>query len=293
MSLARHVAVLWRFRAVMVVGLLLGLLLAILASYKPAFDGGPKFEPRGSEKWTSDSALLVTQPGFPEGRVVLPTAAGAGTAGAAGAAAAAPVEKKGAIKFADPNRFTFLADFYTQLAGSDQVRRRVPGKPKPEQIQVSLVPGTAGTPVLPIIKLTTNAGTAPAAKALNVAMMRALRSELAAAQAQNGIAAGDRVQLASFNAASTPVLTAARSRTASILALMLAIVGSIAVAHILASLRPAPEAEGEQLDELYDPWDGDEPVALAPDARPRNGSDEAVHLESKGPREVSGMWTSR
>jgi hypothetical protein len=293
MSLARHAAVLWRFRAVMVVGLLLGLLLAILASYKPTFSGGPKLEPRGSETWTSDSALLVTQPGFPEGRVVLPTAAGAGAAGAAGAGAAAPVEKKGAIKFADPNRFTFLADFYTQMAGSDQVRRRIPGKPKPEQIQVSLVPGTAGTPVLPIIKLTTNAGTAAAARALNVAMMQALRSELAAAQAKNGIAAGDRVQLASFNAASTPILTAARSRTASILALMLAIIGSIAVAHILASLRPGTEAEGEPLGEVYDPWNGDGPVALAPDARPRNGSAEAVALEPEGSREVSGMWIPR
>src|SRR4051812_9484951 len=73
MSLARHAVLLWRYRAVAATGLLLGAALAFLATYKVTFDGGPSLVARGSYAYTSESSLLVTQEGFPEGRVVLPS----------------------------------------------------------------------------------------------------------------------------------------------------------------------------------------------------------------------------
>ena len=70
MNLSRHAAVLWRFRRVTAVGVFVGIFLAIFASYRIGSGG---LTPRGSETWTAVSSILVTQPGFPEGRVTLPT----------------------------------------------------------------------------------------------------------------------------------------------------------------------------------------------------------------------------
>ena len=69
MDLARHAGVLWRYRWVTAGGILLGIVLAVLASYQVTTSG---LEPRGSSTYTSESQLLVTQVGFPEGRSVLP-----------------------------------------------------------------------------------------------------------------------------------------------------------------------------------------------------------------------------
>jgi hypothetical protein len=48
MNLATHAAVLWRYRAVTITGLVLGIVLAVLAAYQVGWDGGPKLTPRGS-----------------------------------------------------------------------------------------------------------------------------------------------------------------------------------------------------------------------------------------------------
>ena len=74
MDLAQHAAVLWRFRAVVAGGLVLGIVLAVLAAYQL-----PSFTPRGSETWSSDRPSLVTQAGSRGPRV--PTLAGAPAGG--------------------------------------------------------------------------------------------------------------------------------------------------------------------------------------------------------------------
>src|SRR3954462_6674522 len=109
MNLARHTAVLWRFRVVTIAGVVLSLGLALLASYSISSSG---IAPRGESTWSSDSSLLVTQPGFPEGRVAFPEAPEAKT-DATGKVATLPKDQ---LLFADPNRFGALADLYSQLA---------------------------------------------------------------------------------------------------------------------------------------------------------------------------------
>src|SRR4051794_28696911 len=124
MDLRRHAAVLWRFRAVTAAGLVLAVVLAVLASYRPVWDGGPGLERRGSDRWSSASSLLVTQPGFPEGRVVLPTPeTGAATTSKPPAGAG---KASGQDQFADPSRFMALADLYSQLLTSDLILDRTP-----------------------------------------------------------------------------------------------------------------------------------------------------------------------
>ena len=96
MDLAQHAAVLWRFRAVVTGGLVLGIVLAVLAAYQL-----PSMTPRGSETWSSESSLLVTQAGFPEGRSTLPTDGTGEVGGGTGSGG-----QSGQLEFADPDRLS-------------------------------------------------------------------------------------------------------------------------------------------------------------------------------------------
>ena len=247
MNLARHAAVLWRFRLVTAIGLLLGIALAIFATYQV-----PSMKPRGAETWSSQSSLLVTQPGFPEGRVILPTpivtdANGDGQ----------PDEQKDEQQeFADPGRFTMLADLYAQLAVSDQVLSRVPERPAPAQIQAMTVQSTSGAITLPVIQLTTMAESPAAAQTLNVHMVEALRGHLEQEQASNDITRDERVQLTMISRPTLPFMVSGPSKTGAILALMLCLIGTVAVTHLLEALanRKAAAASDEVVSEFVDPW---------------------------------------
>ena len=245
MDLAQHAAVLWRFRAVVAGGLVLGTLLAVLAAYQL-----PSLTARGSESWSSTSSLLVTQAGFPEGRSTLPGAAdpelGAGSAVGGGTGAATDLE------FADPNRLSALASLYAQLATGDRVRKQLPERPKPSQIEAIAVEGNASTQ-LPVTQITTTAASAQSARALNLHTVGALKKVLTTEQARNDIPAGQRIQLDQISAPAAPVKIAGRSHTASILAFLLCLLGSIAVAHLLAALRDGRE-EVQALDGVVVPW---------------------------------------
>ena len=221
MNLARHAAVMWRFRVVAIGGLVLGCVLAFLAAYQVTWDGGPSVAPRGEESWTSESTLLVTQRGFPEGRVTLPIAPTEGSPGTVRPQSSGDGE---GLEFADPTRFSALAQLYAQLAVSDRVLDGLPQDPSPSQIEAVSVEGLAATQ-LPVIKLTTTAGSAAAARALNNDLVESLRGVLSSDQAKNDIAAPERTQLDSLNAPAAPVKIAGRSHTASILAFLLCILG--------------------------------------------------------------------
>jgi hypothetical protein len=251
MNLARHAAVLWRFRAVTATGLVLGILLAILGSYRVTINGGVSLVARGTSVYGSESQVLVTQPGFPEGRVTLPPSPVLGST----TDPKTEVDPN-RIEFAAPERFMALADLYTQLITSDRVRIRIPGHPKADQITASPLPAVSGAPILPIIALTTRASTATGAHALNTNSVDALRAVLTEEQRRNGIQPAHRVELTMLKAPSAGALVAGPSRTASILALLLCLIGTVAVTHLLAGLRDrTPE---ESIDGIVD-WARDTP----------------------------------
>ena len=242
MNLARHAAVLWRYRVVTAACVLLGVVLAIAASYRITTDG---LVPRGAATYSSQSQLLVTQPGFPEGRVVLPSAAPVTSAGEAASAG-----KK--LEFADPNRFMALADLYTKLIVSDDVRSRIAGRPLQGQIDASPLPAVSGAPILPIIQLTVTAGTAAGATQLNRNTVEALRGLLKERQQRNDISPAQSVQITTLNAPTRGVLTSSASHVSSILAFLLCLLGAVAITHLLENLRTRRMTE--DLIEL-DPWD--------------------------------------
>ena len=235
MDLARHAAVLWRFRWITAAGVILGITLAVLASYKVTSSG---LEPRGSSTYTSESQLLVTQAGFPEGRVVLPTPP------PVDGLTQEPEGNSDRLQFADPARFMALADLYTKLIVSDEVRGRIPERPEASEIVASPLPGVSGNPVLPIIQLTVTANSAQGAQTLNRHTVDALRSLLKERQEKNDISPKQGVQIATVNAPSPGELTASPSRAGSILALLLCLIGTVALTHLLAALRTRREADG-------------------------------------------------
>ncbi len=233
MNLARHVAVLWRFRRITAAGLLLGVFFAVFASYNISPSG---LTPRGASTYTSQSQLLVTQAGFPEGRVILPTAPPYGTE------TEQPQVDPDRLEFADPNRFMALADLYTKLLVSDEVLGRIPEHPAPTQIVASPLPGVSGAPILPIIQLDTIAESPEAATTLNSNAARALRDLLEERQEKNDISPAQSIQITTLVAPSRGVLATGPSYTASILAFLLFIIGTVAVTHLLENLRNRRDA---------------------------------------------------
>jgi hypothetical protein len=243
MNLARHASVLWRFRSITLIGLLFGIALAFLAAVKV-----PEMQRRGTETWSATSDIFVTQPGFPWGRVTLPSQnqqnplAKAQSQGQAQAQATPTPSAGSQLQFADPSRFSSLALLYSVIAYSDQVRTKLPGHPAPGQIQAQAIDATGnGTVYLPIIRLTTQSDTAEGALKLNNETITGLTDLLESNQRDADIAKDSRVQLSVLNAPKTPTLVKGRSLTPSILAFMLCVLAAIAIAHILEALRPRPE----------------------------------------------------
>jgi hypothetical protein len=230
-NLERHVAVLWRYRWLTALGTLLALVLGFLAAYQIDQNG---LQRRGSEEWTSLSQIFVTQEGFPWGRVTLPNA------DPALGQAPQPQPSDSKLRFADPTRFTNLGFLYSFLTKSDQVRGQLPGPPAPGQIEaVPLDPTGRGDAFLPIIQLTTIAETPAKALELNKLTLAGLDKLLREEQDKAKIAQKDRVVLNTLSKPSEPALIAGRSLTPSILAFMLCLIATIALAHILEGLRQA------------------------------------------------------
>jgi hypothetical protein len=279
MNLARHAAVLWRFRAVTATGLILGLLLAVLASYQV-----PSMERRGISTFTSESQILVTQRGFPEGRVVLPQAPPPSSGSATGVASTSPTDKtsskdENAPEFADPGRFINLADLYTQLITSDEVLSRIPEHPAAAQITAMPLPANSGS-ILPIISISTVGPTSEAAHQLNVHTIEALKKLLADEARKNDIAPGELVELTMLKAPSPGALLTGPSHTGSILALLLAVIGTVAVTHLLESLRNRREPE---------PTDEAEPWTLG---ESHNGNGSAHAADDELAALAAGDWAT-
>src|SRR6185312_14284597 len=104
MDFGLYVRVLWRFRVIVLLGLLLGTSLAALSLVKVGTDG---VSYRQDELYAATTRLLVTQTGVPEGRLY-------------GTSPSEAVDPNGPV--VDPGRFNNLAVLYSELATSDPVK---------------------------------------------------------------------------------------------------------------------------------------------------------------------------
>ncbi len=258
MALRQHATILWRYRVLVVTGLLLGITFAVLAVAKVTTTG---IHWRAQQTYSSESTLFVTQKGFPEGRVVLED-------GSRPAIPATPEQPEGTpakngTPFADPGRFSNLAIVYSYIAQSDRVRALIRPRPKARQVTVTPVTAVTSAETLPILKVETNAPDAARAKALNSAAVAALRNFLETEQRRSDIPSDNRVRLEVLNPPSRAKVLVGRSKTPAIVAFLLAMVGAVALAYCLENLRTSggggaaagrrdePEGEPPLLEEVW------------------------------------------
>ncbi len=210
---------LWRFKFLVIGGFVLATLLATVSMANVTFaHGKPVFTYRQSLVWAAQETLLITQPGFLEGRVTLPPTA-------------------------DPGRLTSLSLFYAQLANSDAVQSQIPlirkNKPLPF---VTITPVTSyvggNASLLPILNVAGNARTSKGAIRVTRAASEAFRAYLAQRQVKASIPDGQRVVISVLNLPTKAIVVEPRKKTIPLMVFVAVLAATVVLAVILENVRP-------------------------------------------------------
>jgi hypothetical protein len=216
MDLALYSRVLWRFRVLVVLGLLLGTFLAINSYYKIGLDGGkPTLTHRKAEVYQTRATVFL--------------------------ASNQPVQQ-----FTDPGRYIGLAPFYAQFANSDPVKEAVAKGRGCRGLEGSYdaVPAadrTYGTASgLPMV-IVFGTGPSPAlAERAAVCGTDAFLAYIRDEQVESRIPKGQRVQMTVINEpdANEAVLVLPRKKTLPIVVFMAVMFATIGLAFVLENARP-------------------------------------------------------
>lgn len=210
---------------------MLALALGILAIFKVSTSG---LQWRSTQIFQSTSTLNVTQHGFPDGRVVL--------ADSNAGDPSSPEEQakaKAGDQFADPARFSNLAVTYAFYAQSEAVRKLIRPTPDPEQVTITPVPaGWNTSATLPLLTLQTTSEDPAAAKKLNQNVISALRGYIEAEQDRNSIPGDNRVRIDILTPPSKSAVLVGHSKTPAIIAFILVMAATVALAYVLDNLYP-------------------------------------------------------
>jgi hypothetical protein len=229
MDIRHHLRILARSRKLLIAGILIGAVASILTTFKVTPSG---IEWRSAATFTSDSRLFLTQHGFPWGRAVLPVPDP--TVENSDGGAPGP---KAIRNFADAARFGELAVIYSYIAQSDQVRDLIEPRAIADQVQVTWVQNPATHQPLPLLEVVTNANSAPRAKALNEAVIGALRRYLARNVRANQVPAGDRVTIDVLNPPKSGTILTGRSITGPVMLFLLSVVLTLIAVYVRENLR--------------------------------------------------------
>jgi len=232
MDLRLLLRVLWRFKYLMALGIIVAGGLAFMTVERVSFgSGAPKLSPRQSVTWGSSSLILVTQPGFPIGRSVR-----------TGAVPLDPSSPQAGVvpKYQDPSSLTGTALLYAQLATSDQVRAVINQQgplPGTYAANVETSPAINNSP-LPLIAIN---AVGPSAAAATDTVRRAtegLLDYVTAQQVANGIAPDLRIVLQPLVKSAPPTIVKGRSimRPLAVFAVILTLFTILAC--VLENLRP-------------------------------------------------------
>jgi hypothetical protein len=213
-DLQLYFRVIWRFRLLVLAGLVLAILLAFFSYYRVDLKGGsPKVLHRQSETWQSSETLIITTSGNPYFRIG--STATAGTLGgialyyseiASSDAVKAIIRKRGALN-----------GIMTANPGVDQITHRIP------------------LPFVTISGISQNANTA-------IAIARrgseAFRQYIAQQQNATRTPDGQRIKLDVLSAARGAVVVQARRKTVPIVVFLTTLIATLALVFILENLRP-------------------------------------------------------
>ena len=234
MDITQHLAVISRWRKVILASLFLGVILAALFTIKvPPKDG--KLDWRRPEKWQSTSRILVTQNGFPWGRTTLPGGATADLNSPLAGAKKTEVDPS-TPDYADPSRLSLLAVIYSFISQSNTISDIASKRLPPGGTVTALPLNNQQSGSLPLIELTTTGYSKSAATALNVERSKALSSYLERQQEANDVPDGQRVKLAVLNKPEAKMVSS-HGMALGIALIFLAGAAGVAASYVLESLR--------------------------------------------------------
>jgi hypothetical protein len=234
-DLPLYLRVLWRFRVLVALGVVIAIALALLATVRVGATS-PYLSYRQGQTFSSEARVFVTQQGFPWGYAAPPTVV-AGTP----ADPAAAAKLLGSKQFADPTRFPSLAVLYAYLAMSDPVKRiMLRHGPVLGSVIASPVVSTQsgyGT-TLPLVAISGTGSTPRDAVLLTIRATNAFKAFLQEQQARNGIPAQNRVLLTVITKADPPFLVKGRSKTLPVVVFVTALLGVVGLVFMLENMRP-------------------------------------------------------
>jgi hypothetical protein len=229
-DLNQYGRVIWRFRFLVLFGLLVALALTFLSFWKVSPHG---ITYRQKETWQAGGILYVTQPGFPEGRL---------SSGIKLDANGNPVTTN---PYADPSRLATLALFYSTIANSDAVSRLAhEGGPLPGAFTADVVrdPINRLRGNLPFVTITGLSTTPAGAVLVAQRGVNAVRQYVEDQQAANRIPPRQRVRLDVVNAVKHATLAKGRRLTIPIVIFVTVMIATLGLAFILENVRPRVHA---------------------------------------------------
>jgi hypothetical protein len=228
MDLQLILRVLWRFKLLVGVGIVLAIVLAVLSYIKLPTDG--KIEYRQAESWESLSQIFVTSRGFPWG-----------STGNAPDVEVPPEQQKTDPNVLDPVHLTGLAALYTRLATSDQVIKLIE-RDGPLNGTLAAYPVASddngnGEP-LPMVTFAANAETPEAARALAQRHVDAFVNFIESEQRRAGIPRNERVVVDIARQPQPATLMVGRKKTRPMVVFVAVMIAVIGLAFALENVRP-------------------------------------------------------
>lgn len=216
MDLTLYGRVLWRFRWLVALGLVLAIVLAVLSVAKVSTHG---FSYRKREVWQSGTTVMLTQPGFPWGRNVVQT---------------------GSNQLGGPAWLSGLTGLYVQFANSDQVKARMLRDGASPSWSLAAVPVTTAnsSSALPVIQLAGMADSPQGAIQATVVGRKAFLEYVKSQQVQAAIPKTERVDLQVLQNATPPIVIQPRKKTLPIVILLAVVSATVGLAFVLENARP-------------------------------------------------------
>jgi hypothetical protein len=234
-----YARVLWRFKLLFLLGLLLAIALATLSLVRVSADG---FTYRQTELWTSSTRLLVTQQGFPWGRLLAQDPS---------LDAQAEAQRLG-IPLADPNRLNNLTILYAELATSDTVLRQMRRDgPIIGKIIATPVVVQDGRYTLPLIDLVAISTSPRAAMDLSLRSATAFQNYLTQQQRANSVPDKDKVVVQRVQRPRGAEIFQPRSKTMPLVIFLAVMFATVGLAFLLENLRPRARP-GEPVELTHD-----------------------------------------
>jgi hypothetical protein len=221
--------VFWRFRVLVLAGVVLALLLAFFAMFRVDTKGGG-IQFRQQQRWTSNSMIWITQGGFPLGRAIYDQYLKTGSS------PNSPIVPESG----DPTRFTGLAALYVTLATSDPVEA-IMKRSGPIDGSVGATQPTVANNVnapLPFVEISGTATGPAAAEKLTTRATNALMKYVTDQQTASGIAPDKRVLLEVVKRPTPAVVTAKRSLTRPLVVFVATLLLVLGLTFVLENLRP-------------------------------------------------------